>query len=197
MKKNKKIIAIVLFDIAAIALIGWYFVQPKYIKIGELTQEIQTKEEDLANKKQTAEDIQLLKKNYSEISEENINKVARVLPGGENIISLLPEIEAIISQNGLTADSINFNRFLDDKKSTDKKISPFARGDANLLEIRIAAGGRYESFKNFLKSIERDERLTDVANIEFKIDRSKNDGLSAEDNSNFSFILVLYTYWME
>lgn len=198
MKANKKIILIITALFAAVALIAWYGMRPSYEEISRLTKSIADKKIDFDKKKSLIGEVEALKKSYSEIDKSDREKLGRVLPQEENITALLPELEVALMQNGLNIGNLNFES-LSDGKSSAKKTPKFIKGDVKPLKISIDANGSYESFRNFLTSIEWNERLMDIADIGIVIQSNKGgqEGSSEAEQEKFSFKIELYAYWLQ
>ncbi len=198
MKANKKIILIIAALIAAVAPIVWYGMKPSYEEISRLTESIADKKIDFDKKKLFVGEVEALKKNYSEVDKSDKEKLGRILPQDENITALLPELEVVLIQNGLNIGNLNFESFSDNKSSA-KKIPKFIGGDAKPVKVLIDADGSYESFRNFLTSIEWNERLMDIANIGLAIQSNKGgqEDASGTEQEKFSFKIELYAYWLK
>lgn len=198
MKANNKIILIVAALFAAVALIAWYGMKPSYEEISKLTKSTAAKKIEYDEKKTYVGEIEALKKSYLEIDKSDREKLGRVLPQEESMTALLPELEVALIQNGLNIGNLNFENFSDNKSSA-KKIPKFIKGDVKPVKVSIEANGSYESFRNFLTSIEWSERLMDIADIGVVIQSSKGvqEGLSEGEREKFSFKIELYSYWLQ
>jgi len=198
MKANKKIIFIVTVLFVVIALIVWYAMMPSYKEISKLSKSIAEKKLDFDKKKLLLGEMEALKKSYAEIDKSDKEKLERILPREENITALLPEMEVVLIQNGLNIANINFESFLD-VKTAAKKIPKFIKGDAKPVKISLDADGGYEAFRNFLTSIEWNERLMDISSIKFTTQTKKGNQESSADaeQEKFSFNVALYAYWLQ
>lgn len=198
MKAKNKITLIVVFLVVAVALIAWYVAMPSYAEIKKLSNSISEKKLDFDKKKVFLSEMEALKKSYSEIDKSDKEKLGRILPQEENIISLLPELEVVISRMGLNILNMNFESFADNK-GTAKKIPKFIKGDAKPVKVSVEVDGGYAAFKNFLNSIEWNERLMDIASIRFKIQQKSGNQiiLAGTDQEKFSFVIDLYAYWLQ
>lgn len=198
MKANNKIILIVAALFVAVVLIAWYGMRPSYDEISKLTKSIAAKKVEYDEKKMYVGEVEALKKSYLEIDKSDREKLGRVLPQEENITALLPELEVVLIQNGLNIGNLGFENFSDNKSSA-KKIPKFIKGDTKPVKVSIDANGSYESFRNFLTSIEWNERLMDIADIGVVIQSNKGGqgDLSEGEQEKFSFKVELYAYWLK
>lgn len=112
---------------------------------------------------------------YNSISQENINKVNKMIPSGSDQMKLVVQIENMMKSRGLSLKSI-------DTKESDKKISFKTKTDAeedkedvtgekkeekmiSLLSLSIKAQGSYSAFHSFLIEAERSLRLLDIDSV--------------------------------
>lgn len=123
---------------------------------------------------------------YNSISQENIDKVNKMIPSGLDQMKLVVQIEDMMKSRGLSLKSI-------DTKESDKKISFKTKINANTeggevsetedkkeekvisaLALSIKAQGSYSAFHSFLTEAERSLRLIDIESVKINTVANKD-----------------------
>lgn len=181
-----RIIFPVLFIIAAIGLFLGY--------TGPLYQKIKVKRADLAtineaNKKakQLREVREALTAERNKISEEDINKLKKMLPDGVENMRLIIDIQNIAANPSynMAIRSPRINQGGTDKGAA---VGP----DSNrygTLSLSFVVTTSYKDFLYFMRDLERNLRLVDVTALSF----SSPD----EPDGRTDFSLTIQTYWLK
>ncbi len=134
----------------------FFLTMPTYRKMslaqGEFTQQ-----------SQVLEDTQNLVAVLSQLSEQfssittDIQKVKIAIPQKDDIAILLVEIPTLAAQNGLIVSEINFGEQI----QNDGYVA---------IPIGLSARGSYLNLKSFLRSVEQNLRILDLASLTFSGD---------------------------
>ena len=198
-----KFIEVIILPIAIIAVIaiGLWFIKPAYNEIKILTQEIEAKQNTLAEKQKLVVDIEKLISQYEDIKGK-VNKVFYVLPSEAEIPNILVQLEALASENGIIFESINFGEiqqsgqgkitFKETSLSPEEQENSMIVDHCKSISVDVKLIGSYENFKNYLKSLENNIRIMDIISISFS-------GVSGEEKGenldNFSYLVKLKVYY--
>ena len=176
---NKSFIVPILFFIALLIVV--YIVLPEFYNFDNFKKELETRSQEI----KSIEDYhKKINDTFNELKnyEENLEKINSALPDNYFSPSLLNYIQKTSAENGM---------FL---KSAGLATSPTKGAEAsteaskqNIKEnyINITLIGSYDSFKTFLKSIEKSSRMIETENILVKID---------EEVLNFILLLKVSSY---
>ena len=162
-----KKIFVAMLPLATVAVVVM-LVTPEYQRIGEARREKETAEIQLADKRTLVAKIKSLESQYREVEEET-KKAAEIVPLDPSIPSLLVEIPALVVQHGMILEKIAFGT------TKEAESRAFSSGPQQAVSgplyrsmpVELGLKGTYESFKVFLKALETDLRLMDVATIRF------------------------------
>ena len=116
---------------------------------------------------------------YNSITQADIDRLGKMLPSGPNASSFLTNLEFLALKNNLQLKRLDFIGDTSSNVSRSSSIPtpsaaiPAARAGENLSELplSISIEGSYESFRNYLKDLEKSVRLLDVNEINFGLIR--------------------------
>lgn len=162
MKKNAIILISVLVFIAILFLLDL----PAYNKASLLRSEIKRHKNLLEEKKELIIKVDQLKRVY-ESRKSEIENVYYSLPSAEDIPGLIVQFEALVSENGLILEELDFF----EKKI--KRGEEVERRSYKILEVTLSATGKYQSFKSFLEALELNIRLMDIKIIQFSSEETE------------------------
>lgn len=159
-KKLILLIVIIIFAIGYFTLLS-----PKYKQIQQDKREIAAKdtEQDSLRKKLTQ--MIELRNAYKSIDENELKRIGTALPDLPLKDELLPQLEALISKNGLLLVSLHVEDL--QKADTEKKIAP---GVGKIKITMDVMGTDYYNLKNLLTVLEKNLRLLDVTKLKFSPD---------------------------
>lgn len=111
----------------------------------------------------------------NEVSPENLERLARALPEGQDARGLLVLLEHIINQHSLDLTNIALeNQTVVGKTPPSAQprpaggvSTPKPASETKELPFKIGVNASYDNFKNLLISLEKSLRILDVTNIEF------------------------------
>lgn len=177
---NKQAIIALIF-LAITAFFVWQYFLPSFNEAMALRLETASWEAKLNDTQGLNEKLKELNKKYQAMSEV-ADRVLQALPVEEDVPGLLVQLESLSSRNGLILDSVVFGS-PEDKK--EKKAS--SAGGAKTLTADLSLSGNQSSLINFLKSVEGNLRLMDVAAVNFNA--PEKEALSGQ---SFSVSLNIY-----
>ena len=152
-------------------------IKPLYDKITSDIQILKTNNEmTLSEKNKTLELLNELVNNYHKIDTSDVAKIDKIIPEDPNFVSLMPQIEYIVLNNGFLIDKISVN----EEKAADLSNAQGADAtDASTLiddpanhlkKIRVEIGVlgiNYPGLKKLLTSLESNIRLIDINYLTF------------------------------
>ena len=122
---------------------------------------------------------------YNSISQENIDKINKVIPSGSESMNLVVQIEDMMKSNGLVLKSI-------DTKESAKESSVKKKGEGEKavspLSLSIKAQGSYQSFYSFMNEAEKSLRLMDIGSVKVN---------AIGDKEVYDFSIEAVSYWRE
>lgn len=186
--------------IIGVSVIGFFtFANPIYIEIGSLKAQSLSYDEALNNSKALETERDKLTKKYNTISKENLDKLSIMLPENVDNIRLILEIEKLAAPFGMVLKDIKYDSSVAEVTKTSPggisapgSAAPSSRKDYGTWELQFKTSGTYNNFLNFMKSLESNLRVVDIASIEFSsID---NQAISSSSQSSKNSIPVVPTY---
>lgn len=154
----------------------------------KLRKEIKKQEQAFVEKQELVSKIENLKEVYETRGEE-FKKISHILPLGEDVPSLIIQLEALALEGGLVLEDISFSVYTEESavKNREAPQKEEVVKDYQTLLINLKLIGDYSAFKNFLKAAEENIRLMDIISVNFST-------VSKEMISLFEFNLNLKTY---
>jgi len=142
----------------------WQIILPVYSEVRERQEILNGKEAELQKLEEMTDKMNELINVYRE-RETEIEKVWQILPEEKDVPGLISQFEFLAVQSGLILDSVDFSEVEEIAKSpeeTEEVELPY-----KTLSVTIKVTGSYDTFKNFLFSLENNLRLIDVSSINF------------------------------
>lgn len=167
----KNIISFLLLII--LVFVTAFFGLPKYREFSAIGLEVKEKKTELEDKEKYFSELKTLSASLEEFAPE-LAKVDSALPSESSIPDLLNFLQKVSSQNGLILERFDVGR-----------ISPEEKPDIKKISLNLSLTGSYQSFKNFLFSLQENSRLIEAESINFS---------SPEKSGLFTFNLNVKTY---
>jgi hypothetical protein len=126
---------------------------------------------DYSSKQAELNKVQQLIASYNAIDKKYIDKVNSIAPAVQNKEELFSQVNYLVSVNQLSLNSISLS--ISDGYANDNLLpitpaeQPISDGLQTVAIDISVSGTNYESFKNFLSSIENNLRLMDVQSVIF------------------------------
>jgi len=172
---------IIVVQIFVIFLLGYIFlIMPQANKLFSGKQARALAEEQVQNSimvyDRRIKQLQEIVDAYDNISQTDIDAINAILPDQENIEELFAQINEMVKSNGLLLKSISLNDQVDNAKVQQKSRVEITEKALNIeeqkslkevnLTLKISGAG-YQSFKNFLASLESNLRIIDVQDVKY------------------------------
>ncbi|NOY35883.1 MAG: type 4a pilus biogenesis protein PilO [bacterium] len=170
-----------LIFLAAAVMVFFAWTKPNFAEVGKLQKKEAAFNEILGNSKrlQTVRDEILSE--YNSISQDDLDKLNKILPSKMEAIKLIIEIESIAKSHGLILKNIDVKK---GKEESDASFGP-KKEDFGEVSMAMSVAGRYGSFVSFLKDLERNSSLIDIDRITF----------ISSDTDSYEFNVGAVTYW--
>lgn len=176
---------------AAIAVV-FVYIKPTYEEPTQGIVALQEKRAQLVEAKSNLDKLKtkqielLAQKN--QISQEELDKLGRLLPQDINPVLFIMELDTIARDQGMSLKNI---KFADSKKETSTPTTAAVTAPQKLYEtftVSFDITGSYEGFTEFLKLVEQGLRVTDISSVT----------LVANDKVNvYQYTVKAQTYWMK
>lgn len=153
------------FLISGAALLFFVLVMPKFNELSAAQATLDQRSQLRADSRQAQAAIAQLSQQYDE-AQASIQKVYTALPKNRQVDYITSSISAAAQQSGLELKAL----VLGD--------APSAKGEYDVIQIRLDVRGRYASMMFFLKNLEASLRLYDVEKLDVA-ETSGSDGLLA------------------
>ena len=137
--------------LSAAAFLCFYFVIPLYDQTNQLKVVINERKNLLESRSRMIDHILKLKDDY-DLNKGELEKIAMIIPSQKYIPEIISALENMATSNGVGITSLNVS------ESTKEESSKKVKG----LTISAKLTGSYESYVNFLASLETSRRLIDV-----------------------------------
>ena len=178
-------------------VIGAFFLLPEWQNYQKLEstashfQEVSKKLDEIASARDE------LNNQINKISAQDRDRIKTTIPQGTHATEFLVLVESLTRNNGLVLSSIDISSASPQKTLTQSVKAPSpGSSPAGLIQnlqrfneypVTLTISGSYDSFKNFLKDLEQNTRLIDVAETSFASPNRKNEVIT--------FALKLKTYY--
>lgn len=180
--------------------------KPLYEDISTLKAQAASYDEALNNAKALENERDKLTKKYNNILPENLDKIKKLLPDNVDNIRLILEIEKIALPYGMALKDVRYDTFI--KKTANNTSpsgesgviqggsSPSSSKDYGEWSLEFSTQGTYNNFLNFLKDLETNLRIVDIASIQFSADAGGG-GVSPGLAESYKYSFKIKTYWLK
>jgi len=178
---NKSFAIPILFFVALLFVV--YIILPEFYNFENLKKELGIKNQEIQSIENYHEKIITTIDKLKDY-EDSLGKINSALPDSYFSPSLFNYLQKTSAENGMFLKSVGLVKA--PVKNTE--ISPGAEAskeDVKEEYVNINLIGSYDSFKTFLKSIEKSSRMIETENISIKIE---------EENLNFILLLKVSSY---
>lgn len=156
--KDKNLVGVIIISIAI--FMCFYFVLPSYDKIQLFKAAVESRQSLLDSRSQTMNNLEKLKTYYDE-NKEHIDKISIIIPSKKHVPELISALESLSLSTGLALTNLDITEGANSDENPSIK---------NLL-VSTKMAGSYDSYKNFLTSIETSQRLVDVESSKVNLDK--------------------------
>ena len=174
------------------------FTSPLYKDISLLRVEVSAYDQALNNSKMLENERDKLTQKYNSIGGENLNRLQKFLPESIDNIRLILEIERLALPYNMVLKDVKYDATQKESLKTGPGIIQGGviegeiRKDYGVWNLEFSTEGTYNNFINFVKDIENNLRIVDIAAVSF----------ATNSGSNFSSDVYKYnfkikTYWLK
>ena len=178
------------------------FTEVLYRDTQELRAERSTYEEAFSNSKALENERDRLITDSNAISNENKERLKKMLPDNVDNIRLILEIEKIAAPYGMVLKDVEYSVVPADKENTTDSVTNTASGKGKNLkenydswELGFSINGTYGNFINFMRNLESNLRIVDISSIQFSSSPTGKEGSASCENYKYSF--TIKTYWLK
>lgn len=195
----KYLTSLILFSLAILTLV--LFANPLYTEVNKLKSEQADYNSALGNSKSLENERDKLTAEYSTISPENLERLRKMLPDNVDNIRLILEIEKMALPYGMVLRDVKYSATPDGSASdTAQAISSGTSSgtgnqDYGSWDLEFSVTGTYTNFLSFLKDLESNLRIIDVASINFSSATSLTPNKSMPESYTYNFRIK--TYWLK
>lgn len=182
-----------------IAIVGFFmFTSPFYQELSLLRAQTASYNEALGNSKALENERDKLTAKYNTINPEDLTKIQKLLPDNIDNIRLILEIEKIAAPYGMVLKNVKYDTGNTNNATTTQEViqgGGVASQEKNygILNLEFSTAGTYSNFINFIKSLEGNLRIVDIASISFSSDTDAK--INPSGIYNYSF--KIKTYWLK
>ncbi len=189
-----------------VAVAGFFiFTRPIYSDISSLREESTSYNDALTNSKALETERDKLTAKYNAISQDNLDRLTKLLPENIDNIRLILEIEKIASPYGMVLKDVKYNAVATDNKNTNTPstalapvATPITSKDYGVWDLEFSTGGTYNNFLNFTRDLENNLRIVDISSIDFSSNNSAPATVSPNSASEFyQYNFKIKTYWLK
>ncbi|MFA7302270.1 MAG: hypothetical protein WC030_00785 [Candidatus Paceibacterota bacterium] len=151
--------------------------------IAETKVAIQSADDALASARDYVKKQDVLAQQTSAIDPGSLKRLSAFLPDSVDNVSLILSLSALAARTGLVLSSIDVSG------NTSAASSGAVAENANLvnsIDLALTASGPYGAFQNFLRGIEKSQRLLDVRTI----------SVTGTNTNRYVYQMTLRIYWL-
>jgi Tfp pilus assembly protein PilO len=142
----------------------FFYIDPAYTEVKDLMAKKDQYTDILNKTKQIKQRRDALNSSYQSISEENRDRLNKMIPAEFNQILFLNDVTTLAKKQGVTLQDVTINGV-----QTEQAGSAIIIGQAQkpykTITVTFKVKATYPQFKQFLKSVESSLRLMDVINL--------------------------------
>jgi len=162
---NKFYIIIAVILVIAILMASYFtFFKKEYAHIKSLgVTDYQQRLNERDTKKSQLAQLEKVFENYQKVSKDEIKKLSVILPSEKDTSSLMIEMQAMVSESGLTLDSIDMSQGgVVSLAAGTAGSSPALNIQKISVNLKVSGIDSYNKLKLFLNNIEKNIRILDL-----------------------------------
>jgi len=175
-----------LVPVILIALsIGLFFgyIDPTYQGIKELRAEEKTFDEALTQSRELQRIRDTLLSRYNTFSQEDLDRLEKLLPDHVDNVRLILDIDSIASQYNMRTRNVTVSG----ASSGDSNTIGSNQNAVDSVILSFSVVATYDNFIRFIKDLESSLRIVDLVGLSFK----------ATEGEAFNFNVSIKTYWLK
>lgn len=182
-----------IFLIAAAVVVFFTKTKSTYADIKNLKLEVASYNVALEQSKELKKNVDSLLEKYNKISPSSLERVSKLLPEKADSVKFIIELDNIIRKSGLVLKSADIKIVGTKEPSSpaqdqNQPEEPRAPKFFETIPLTMKLVGPYESFFSFLKSAEKNLRVTDINAI-------KLSQAGAGSGAFYEYSVEASTYW--
>lgn len=184
-----------------ISIAGFFmFISPTYEEVKVLKEKIASYNSALDNAKALENERDKLTAKENAISDENKEKLKKLLPDNVDNIRLILEIEKIAQPYGMSIRNIQYDSAETTPKKPGSAMPGGAEGDSarqeyGIWNLRFSTQSTYNNFLNFVKDLESNLRIVDISSIKFIA--NEGGGMNPNLAEAYKYDFSIKTYWLK
>jgi len=192
----------------AVAIGGFLsFTNPLYNDFSNIKKEVASYNDALGNAKALQGERDKLTQKYNSIDPDDLSKLQKLLPDGVDNIRLILELEKLAAPYGMvlknvkydSSDNADADKDADQKLDTARITNPaLSKTDSKIYgtwNLEFSTEGTYPNFVSFVRDIESNLRMVDIASVQFSSDNSSSVKTRSSDSYIYNF--KIKTYWLK
>lgn len=164
------------------------YVDPTYKTIQETLKEEEEFNHALDKSKELQEVRDKLLSKYNTLSEEELNRLSKLLPDHVDNVRLILDIDRMASAYGMRIKNV----VIGNKEENGKlAIGPDTIAYQSVL-LSFSIASSYDTLKDFIRDLEKSLRIVDITDISLASSKS-----ILEENDLYEYNISLKTYWLK
>jgi len=192
----KNILPIILIGIV---ITGFFtFINPMYKEIINTKTQIVSYNEALNNSKSLENERDKLTKKYNSIDPVNLEKLSKLLPDSVDNIRLILEIEKLALPYGMVLKDVRYDTTSGNKTKSaipGGTLSAVRQKNYGTWDLEFSIQGTYFNFVSFIKDLENNLRVVDVASVDFS--SNVTSGINPTLSESYKYNIKIKTYWLK
>lgn len=181
-----------LIFIALAAGLFFMVVNPQYLEVKELQEQIEANSSMITLATQLRDEQTKLQDKNKAISDDERQRLEKILPNTVDNVRLILDIDNIANDPALGISIKNIGITGEGDTENGNKSSAIGdisgNRDFGVIQLNFAFSSEYERFKDFIKKLEDSLRLVDI--VELKVSPTAVSGV-------YDYSVKLNTYWLK
>ncbi len=189
----KNLIATLLI-VAAIGLF-YAYISPTYGEIKSLRTQKAEYDEALNNSQKVQDARDELLGKYNSFAPSDLKRLEKLLPNNIDNIRLILEIDSVASRYNMILKNVQVSVATAVPGAKNQALPTVQAAPYGTAEFSFDVSGTYETYRSFVKDLEKSLRIIDITGVSFAASAAK--GTSGEISDTFEFKTSLQTYWLK
>ena len=163
----------------------YLYINPHYLTVKSLLNQRAEYKTALANIEQVKQLRDTLETQYSELSQDDVSRLEKIIPQTLNTVKLTADMDALAGKRGMTLKNVRVSELNSDNAAgiSQKSDKPY-----KTTTMTFSVNGSYPNFIGFLKDLEKSLQLIDVRTVNMKVGNSQTNIMQ--------FDVTIQTYWI-
>lgn len=160
----------------------WVFINPHYMAVKELQEQVARFDEALTRSQELISTRDALLSKYNTFQSRDLERLAKILPDTVDNVRLTLDIDSIGEKYGMAIRNVSVKDMPKSATAVGPSTDPFGS-----IVLQFGTSGSYENFVRFLADLEQSLRIVDVTDIAF----------TASETDFNQYTVSLTTYWLQ